>query len=306
MAMHRLDAGMRLVVASHNKGKVYEIKHLIKPYGLDAVSAADLDLPEPEETETTFAGNARLKAVAAATASGLPALADDSGLEVDALGGAPGIFSARWAGPSKDFAVAMEKVATEVKSRHGWSAPGPRANFICALCLAWPDGSTDVFEGKVFGHLVWPPRGGNGFGYDPMFLADGEDLTFGEMAPDRKHALSHRARAFDLFEAACLSGLSKADPSGPKASDAAEGLEAAAANLSTRPELAAFIGYLRADLQSNPEGWETTSLEPFLEAMQAWLNNTDTVDGIEPKWRAMAQTLLSARNPPGVQGRADE
>lgn len=295
MTGHRLEAGMRLVVASHNKGKVFEIKQLIQPYGLDAVSAGDLNLPEPEETETTFAGNARLKAAAAAEASGLPALADDSGLEVDALGGAPGIFSARWAGPSKDFAVAMEKVATEVKARHGWSAPGPRANFICALCLAWPDGAYEVFEGKVFGHLVWPVRGGNGFGYDPMFQADGEDLTFGEMEPERKHDLSHRARAFEMFEAACLSGIAKTSAVPDGGVTSTEGLEAAAANLSTRLELAAFIGYLHADLKSNPDAWENGTLDRFLEAMQAWLKDSDASESIDPKWRAFAQTLLAAR-----------
>lgn len=200
----RLAAGDRLIVASHNPGKLREIADLIRPFGLVAVSAGELGLPEPEETETTFAGNARLKAVAAATSAGLPALSDDSGMAVDALGGAPGIYSARWAGPSKDFAAAMEKVAREVKARQAWSAPGPRASFICALCLAWPDGSSDIFKGKIDGHLVWPPRGTRGFGYDPMFLADGETETFGEMEPDKKHGISHRARAFRLFVDACL------------------------------------------------------------------------------------------------------
>jgi len=202
--MPRLTSGTRLVVASHNTGKVVEINDLIRPFGLDAVSAGALGLPEPEETETTFIGNARLKAVAAARASGHPALADDSGLEVAVLGGAPGIYSARWAGPSKDFAVAMEKVAREVTARHGWSAPGPVANFTCALAIAWPDDHVATFEGKAFGRLVWPPRGSRGFGYDPMFLPDGEDLTYGEMEPELKHANSHRARAFAQFVAACL------------------------------------------------------------------------------------------------------
>jgi XTP/dITP diphosphohydrolase len=200
----KLSPGDRLIVASHNPGKLREIADLIAPYGLEAVSAGELGLPEPDETETTFAGNARLKALAAATAAGLPALSDDSGMEVDALGGAPGIYSARWAGPSKDFDAAMAKVATEVKARQAWAAPGPRANFTCALCLAWPDGSADVYEGRIMGHLVWPPRGTRGFGYDPMFLADGETETFGEMEPDKKHAISHRARAFALFVSACL------------------------------------------------------------------------------------------------------
>lgn len=200
----KLKQGMRVVVASHNTGKLREISDLLVPYGLDAVSAAELDLPEPEETETTFAGNARLKAVAAAVATGLPALSDDSGLAVDALGGAPGIYSARWAGPDKDFNIAMRKVADEVRSRHGWTAPGPAAHFVCALCLAWPDGSNQVFEGRVSGVLVWPPRGMQGFGYDPMFRPEGHDVTFGEMEPERKHAMSHRARAFALFVEACL------------------------------------------------------------------------------------------------------
>jgi XTP/dITP diphosphohydrolase len=200
----RLAAGDRIVVASHNPGKLREIEDLIRPFGLAAISAGELGLPEPDETETTFVGNARLKAVAAATRAGLPALSDDSGLEVACLGGAPGIYSARWAGPSKDFAKAMEKVAAEVTARFGWSAPGPIANFTSALSLAWPDGSSDEFEGKVFGHLVWPPRGSKGFGYDPMFRPEGETLTFGEMEPDAKHAISHRARAFALFVDACL------------------------------------------------------------------------------------------------------
>lgn len=202
--MRKLAPGSRLVVASHNPGKVWEINQLIQPYGFDAISAGDLGLSEPEETEPTFEGNARLKALAATTGSGLPALADDSGLEVDALGGAPGIYSARWAGPDRDFNVAMQKVAEEITARHGWSAPGPRANFISVLCLAWPDGENHVFEGKVFGHLVWPGRGTNGFGYDPMFVADGETLTFGEMEPKRKYELSHRTRSFEIFKKAML------------------------------------------------------------------------------------------------------
>ena len=208
---HTLRAGMRLVVASHNQGKVWEIKQLIAPFGLDAVSAGDLDLPEPEETESTFAGNARLKAVAAATASGLPALADDSGLEVSVLDGAPGIYSARWAGTSKDFSLAMEKVAEEVDKRGGWDREGPRANFICTLCLAWPDGQSEIFEGRVDGVLVRPVRGGNGFGYDPMFQPDRHGKTFGEMTKAEKSGwqsgkgdggLSHRARALAAFVAA--------------------------------------------------------------------------------------------------------
>ena len=202
--MRCLERGTRLVVASHNTGKVREINDLIAPYGLDAVSAADLGLPEPEETETTFAGNARLKAVAAAQGSGLPALSDDSGLAVDALGGDPGIYSARWAGPTKDFAVAMGKVADALTRRGPWKSGEPEASFVCALCLAWPDGETEIFEGRVSGRLVWPPRGGNGFGYDPMFVPEGGGLTFGEMDAAAKHAISHRARAFALFKGACL------------------------------------------------------------------------------------------------------
>jgi XTP/dITP diphosphohydrolase len=200
-----LHAGARLVAATHNAGKVRELRDLLAPHALSVVSAAELGLSEPEETGTTFKDNAELKALAAAKASGLPALADDSGLEVHILDGAPGIFAARWAGPAKDFGVAMQRVADAVRKRGGWAhAPGPRANFAAALCLAWPDGSAEAFEGKVYGHLVWPPRGTRGFGYDPMFVADGETLTFGEMEPARKHAISHRARAFAAFSRACL------------------------------------------------------------------------------------------------------
>ncbi|MGH1419380.1 MAG: RdgB/HAM1 family non-canonical purine NTP pyrophosphatase [Hyphomicrobiaceae bacterium] len=204
--MLKLSAGTKLVVASHNPGKVWEINELIAPYGLDAVSAGDLGLEEPEETESTFEGNAKLKAIFAATASGMPALADDSGLEVEALGGAPGIYSARWAGADKDFDVAMEKVANELASQNAWATLGPRANFISVLCLAWPNGKTSVYEGRVDGVLVWPKRGTNGFGYDPMFLADGETLTFGEMKPADKYAMSHRTRAFAKFKHVELDG----------------------------------------------------------------------------------------------------
>lgn len=198
--MRRLQRGDSLVVASHNPGKIREIDDLLRPYGITPTSAGVLGISEPEETETTFAGNARLKALHCALASGRPALADDSGLEVQALGGAPGIYSARWAGPQKDFGLAMARVERELAARNGER----RANFTAALCLAWPDGEAHVFEGKVDGQLVWPPRGDKGFGYDPMFLADGEVLTFGEMEPSRKHAISHRACAFKLFVAACL------------------------------------------------------------------------------------------------------
>lgn len=202
--MHKLARGQRLVVASHNPGKIREIGDLIRPFGVEAVSAGTLGVSEPEETETTFAGNARLKALHSANATGLAALSDDSGLEVEVLSGAPGIYSARWAGPTKDFKLAMEKVQQACAEKNAWTSDGPRANFTAALCVAWPDGTTRVFEGKVHGHLVWPPRGGKGFGYDPMFLADGETETFGEMEPDKKHAISHRARAFKLFVEACF------------------------------------------------------------------------------------------------------
>jgi XTP/dITP diphosphohydrolase len=200
----RLVRGMRLVVASHNPGKVHEILELVASHGLQVVGAADLGVPEPEETGATFAQNAAIKATAVAAAAGLPALSDDSGLEVERLDGQPGIFSARWAGPDKDFAPAMERINRELHSRGCFGRGDRRANFTCALCLAWPDGAHEVFEGKVYGHLVWPARGDKGFGYDPMFVADGETLTFGEMEPARKHAISHRARAFAKFVAACL------------------------------------------------------------------------------------------------------
>ena len=204
MGDRKLGAGDRIVVASHNPGKVKEINDLLEPFGLSAVSAGELNLPEPEETGTTFETNARLKAEAAAIASGLPALADDSGLEVAALDGAPGIYSARWGGPEKDFGAAMRKVHDELEAKGAGTPAARGANFACALALAWPDGHTQVFEGKVFGHIVWPPRGDRGFGYDPVFVADGEGITFGEMDPAKKHAMSHRARAFELFVEACL------------------------------------------------------------------------------------------------------
>ena len=200
----RLPRGTRLVVASHNGGKVREILDLVAPHGLSVVSAADLGLPEPEETGSTFAENAHLKAAAAARAADLPALSDDSGLEVEALGGDPGIFSARWADRARNFAPAMQRVADALKQGGAWQDEGPRANFTAVLCLAWPDGEAALFEGKVYGHLVWPPRGSKGFGYDPMFVADGHALTFGEMEPDAKHAISHRARAFHEFARTCL------------------------------------------------------------------------------------------------------
>jgi XTP/dITP diphosphohydrolase len=188
--MMRLLAPGRLVLATHNPGKVVELAELLGPHGLDVVSAGALGLPEPEETEDSFIGNARLKALHAARLSGLPALADDSGLCVAALGGAPGIYSARWAGPGKDFGAAMARVNAELADK-------PRtAHFICALCVAWPDGHAEVVEGRVDGTLVWPPRGHNGFGYDPMFLMAGKAQTYGEMARAEKEADNHRARAF--------------------------------------------------------------------------------------------------------------
>ena len=189
----------KIVVASHNEGKVREIRDLLRPFGVETVSAGELNLPEPEETETTFAGNAELKARAAADASGLPALSDDSGLAVDALGGEPGIYAARWAekpkceGGGRDFDMAMwhvhDRMGSGVKT----------ARFICALCLAYPYGKTEIYEGTVEGEIVWPPRGDKGFGYDPIFQAIGDDKTFAEIEPAAKHAKSHRADAFAKF-----------------------------------------------------------------------------------------------------------
>ena len=197
-----------LVVASHNQGKVREISALLAPLGFKVVSAAELDLPEPEETEVTFEGNARLKAEAAMTASGLAALSDDSGLCVDALDGAPGIYSARWAGPSKDFAIAMRKVEDELIAAGATTPAARSAHFVCALCLSVPGRPSEVFTGKVHGEMLWPPRGGHGFGYDPVFRPNGHDITFGEMDPDAKHAMSHRALAFaQLVEALSPSGV---------------------------------------------------------------------------------------------------
>lgn len=189
----------RLLVASHNAGKVREIRELLSPFGVETVSAADLSLPEPEETESTFAGNARLKAEAAAAAAQLPALSDDSGLAVAALNGAPGVHSARWAGEPRDFRAAMAKVQAALAAS---GSNDVSAAFICALALATPGQETVVYEGRVDGALVFPPRGEKGFGYDPIFVAAGETETFGEMEPARKHAMSHRARAFAQLVAA--------------------------------------------------------------------------------------------------------
>jgi XTP/dITP diphosphohydrolase len=208
--MHRWITG-RLVIATHNPGKLREMRELLEPYRIEAVAAGDLGLAEPEETGASFRENARIKAEAAARASGLVAFADDSGLVVDALGGAPGIHSARWAGAAKDFRHAMEKVEGMLRERDAFDPAARRAHFVSALCVAWPDGHTDEFEAAVDGTLVWPPRGEKGFGYDPMFLPDGHALTFGEMSNEDKHGLpprgrglSHRARAFLKLAEACL------------------------------------------------------------------------------------------------------
>ena len=207
---HRRITG-RLLIATHNPGKLKEMRELLAPYKIDAISAGDMGLSEPEETGTTFRENARIKADAAAKASGLPAFADDSGLVVDALDGAPGIHSARWAGPVKNFRRAMENVEAKLHER-GATNPAQRgAHFVSALCVAWPDGHLEEFEGRVDGTIVWPPRGDKGFGYDPVFLPDGHGRTFGEMPSEEKHGLppqgkglSHRARAFLKLAEACL------------------------------------------------------------------------------------------------------
>jgi XTP/dITP diphosphohydrolase len=198
--MHRAVTGDRLVIATHNPGKLREIADLLGPFGVNALSAGTLGLPEPEETGATFEANAALKARAAADGAGLPALADDSGLVVPALGGDPGIYSARWAGPNKDFMVAMRRVENALAG-----AADRRALFVAVLALAWPDGHVESFRGEVHGTLVWPPRGTSGFGYDPIFLSAGRDLTFGEMDQSEKHRISHRAAAFRQLVAACFS-----------------------------------------------------------------------------------------------------
>ena len=184
--------GQKLVIATHNPGKVVEIAELLKPLDLQIISVGDLGFPEPEETGATFTDNAVLKARAAAQASGLPALADDSGLSVSALNGAPGIYSARWAGPSKDFNLAMRRVHDELGN-----SPDRSAAFVCVLALAMPQGGVQSFEGRIEGNLVWPARGDKGFGYDPIFVPNGHDITFAEMNPAQKHSMSHRARAFE-------------------------------------------------------------------------------------------------------------
>jgi len=189
-----------LIIASHNAGKVREIAELLAPFGVVVKSAGELGLPEPEETGDTFVANAKLKAEAATNAAKLPALADDSGLAVSSLSGAPGIYSARWAGPEKDFDKAMAQVEELMRGAEDRSA-----HFVCVLALAWPDGTTEVFEGFVEGEITWPPRGDKGFGYDPIFVPEGEEITFAEMDPIRKHSMSHRADAFRKLVAACFS-----------------------------------------------------------------------------------------------------
>lgn len=209
--MHRQLTGP-VVIATHNPGKLKEMGELLAPFGIAAQSAAELGLPEPDETGKTFAANARIKALAAARASGKAAFADDSGLVVDALDGEPGIHSARWAGPEKDFRAAMNRIQTLLIERGAKSSDQRRAHFIAALCLAWPDGHIEEFEGRVDGVAVWPPRGDRGFGYDPLFRPDGFDRTFGQMSAEEKHGLppkgqglSHRVRAFMKLASACLS-----------------------------------------------------------------------------------------------------
>jgi non-canonical purine NTP pyrophosphatase (RdgB/HAM1 family) len=203
----KLDRGAQLVLASHNPGKLAELTDLLWPHGIAVISAGALGLPEPEEDAPDFFGNARIKALAATRASGLPALADDSGFCVAALHGAPGVQSARWAGAAKDFAAAMARVNREMAD-----AEDRRAWFIAALCLAWPDGRTETFVGRIDGTTTWPPRGDKGFGYDPMFVPAGTATTFGEMDAGEKHAVSHRARAFAQMLAACFIGTPPPNP----------------------------------------------------------------------------------------------
>ena len=196
--------GDKLVIASHNAGKIREIRVLLEPFGVEVLSVGDFDLDEPEETESTFAGNARIKAHFAAKATGLPAMSDDSGIEVDALDNAPGVYTADWAETpnGRDFPMAMTKVWNLLEDKQ---APAPRtARFCCTLCLAWPDGHDEIFAGKVDGQVVWPMQGDLGFGFDPIFLPDGETETFGQMDPAKKHGMSHRADAFRKLVAGCF------------------------------------------------------------------------------------------------------
>ncbi len=202
--MTRKFTGGQLLIATHNKGKLEEMAHLLEPFGVKVIGAAELDLPEPDETETTFVGNARIKAHAAARATGLPALSDDSGIEIDALGGAPGVYTADWAetGNGRDFVMAMERTHRELEAVN---APEPRtARFCCTLVLAWPDGHEEVFPGVMPGRVVWPMRGDQGHGYDPIFVPDGYDITFGEMDRWEKNKISHRAKAVGQFVAGCF------------------------------------------------------------------------------------------------------
>ncbi len=208
--MHRRITG-QLVIATHNPGKLAEMRELLAPHGIEAVSAGELDLAEPDETGTTFVANARIKAIAAAQVAKLPAFADDSGLVVDALDGAPGIYSARWAGPDQDFTAAMTRIERLLQERGATTPDKRKAHFVSALCVAWPDDHLEQVEARVDGTLVWPPRGSAGFGYDPAFLPDGYQRTFGEMTSIEKHGLpplglglSHRARAFVKLSEMCL------------------------------------------------------------------------------------------------------
>lgn len=210
MSAHRRITG-RLVIATHNPGKLAEMRELLAPYGIDAVSAGQLALPEPDETGDTFQANARIKAVAASQATNLPAFADDSGLVVDALDGQPGIHSARWAGPAKDFNAAMTRIERLMQERGATEPSQRKAHFVSALCIAWPDDHLEEVEAHADGQLVWPPRGSAGFGYDPAFLPDGYSRTFGEMTSIEKHGLpphglglSHRAKAFVMLAEMCL------------------------------------------------------------------------------------------------------
>ena len=206
--MSRSLAGDRLILATHNKGKVEEFRAMFAPQGITVLSAQDLDLDEPEETGLTFAANARLKAVAAMRVAGLPALADDSGMAAEGLEGQPGIYSARWAGPERDFSKAMRRVRDELLARFGdWASVDRRASFVCALCLAWPDGHEELVEERVPGTLVPEPRGVHGFGYDPIFVPEGETRTFGEMPAPEKYAMSHRRRAIDALARRSFPGL---------------------------------------------------------------------------------------------------
>ncbi len=201
---HRQFAGRKLVVASHNMGKVREIRDLLNPFGVEPISAGELGLPEPVEDGATFIANAEIKSLAAAKASGEIALSDDSGFAVEALDGDPGIYSARWAGPEKDFSLAMKTVKEKLDEKEAFASGHLKAAFFCALSLAWPDGHTETFEGRVDGQFTWPPRGTNGFGYDPVFTPNGKSATFAEMEPADKLAINHRADAFRQLIDACF------------------------------------------------------------------------------------------------------